>query len=100
MLSVRHGPLPWTRQLEIAIPEIVQIYVSRRTRIYREHAWDDTSWGGEVRQLCTYDLFAIDGTARQRGLVRGLDNSDDAQFLEAALRTRLALPDRPRVGQL
>jgi hypothetical protein len=89
VLSIRHSPLPWPGNRELHAREIDQLYCVERIR----HSRNSTR--------VTYELNAIrrrDG--RTVKLIGGLDDPQQALFLEQQIEEKLRIEDRPVGGEL
>lgn len=85
-VSVRHAPLPWAGNRTLPAAEIAQVYC-------QEEAGGDASTGG-----CSVNAVTRDG--RKVRILSGLEEGDQALFLEQLIESRLGIEDRPVAGEL
>lgn len=88
LLSVQHGPLPWPGNKTIETSDIDQLYCREKIR------------HGKNGPQVTYHLNAITTDGRKVDIVSGLDEADQALYLEQRLEEHLRLIDRPVPGEL
>jgi hypothetical protein len=81
-LTIRHGPLPWLGNREIAAGDIAQLHCKRET-------------GGRRNPSVTYSLAAVMKDGRQLALVRGLAEAEQALFIEQRVEERLDIAGAP-----
>lgn len=87
-LTIRHGPLPWPGQREIAVRDLQQLFCQEHvTRVK-----DGTS--------VSYSLNAVLQSGRKLALVKGLPEADQALYLEHAIEKHLGITNRPVPGEL
>lgn len=87
-LTVRHGPLPWLGNRELACEDLDQLYCVKRVR-HSEHG-----------HSTSYTLNALLHDGRKVSLVRGLPEIEEGAFLEEQIETRLGIPDRHVRGDI
>lgn len=87
-LVIRHGPLRWKANLDLAGSELVQLY--GREEIHR----------GKNGVSVSYSLNAIDRKGTQRKLLMGLTEVEQVLWLEQALERQLGIGDRPVDGEV
>ena len=88
-LSIRHAPLLWPGNKQLNPAHLSQLYSEK----YASHRQNDTT---QYRyQVCAK---TIDG--REIKLLRGLEESEQARFIEQQLKKHLAIKDRPVQGEL
>ncbi|HEY8428110.1 MAG TPA: hypothetical protein VIL20_07035, partial [Sandaracinaceae bacterium] len=80
-LSVRHGPLPWIGNVEIETARLLQLYVRRHSS---KRDFPDT-WSV---QADTDDFETIT-------LLDGLDDREQAEYIEWAVEAHLGIEDDP-----
>jgi len=89
-VTVRSGPVPWRRRVEIPAEEIAQVFTTEKR--YRQE-------DGPEQRLYAVEVLTRDGA--RVPLVRGMiQELEHALFLEQALETRLGLPDRRVAGEV
>ena len=86
-LTVRHGPLPWPGNYTLNSAEVEQLYCQSK--------FHNSKNGGRY----TYEVHAVllDGTKQK--LVSGLDDPDQAIFIEQQLEDHLRIEDRRVPGE-
>ncbi len=87
-LTVRHGPLPAARNVELSRETIRQLYGVERVRRSRR----STS--------VTYELQAIKADGGSVAVVKGLETPEQALFLEQELERFLGIKDEAVRGEL
>ena len=87
-LRVRHGPMPWLPQPTLARRDIEQLYVTREVS------------RGKNGVSVTFSVRAVTRDHRGLLLVKGLDQLDQALWLEQEIERHLGLRDRPVAGEL
>lgn len=85
-LTVRHGPVPWSGQVSLPTAEIEQVFCTEKMHRGKH---GNRSW--------TYRVNAMLTDGRKVELVSGLQESDQALYIEQTLEDHLRIPDR-RVG--
>ncbi|MBN1344564.1 MAG: hypothetical protein JXQ73_17875 [Phycisphaerae bacterium] len=88
ILSVRHTPLPWPGNHRIETAGLDQIYCTEEIR----HGEDNASFNYVVNAKLT------DG--RKVKLLTGLDEPDQALFIEQQIERHLGIEDRPVRGEM
>lgn len=88
-LIVRHGPLPWRGNHAVPTMDLDQLYVT-------EHVSHSRNGGSSV----AYQLNARLRTRRTIKLLSGLEEADQALFIEQQLERHLGIEDRPVGGEL
>jgi len=88
VLTVRHGPLPWLGNQQIATATLEQLYCE-------EHV-SRTRNGTTI----TYSVRARSKDGRMVKLVTGLPERDQAMYIEQEIERHLGIADRPVSGQL
>jgi hypothetical protein len=89
VLSVRHGPVPaFKRNFTLAGATLKQLYVKERV-----------SGSGSDRSSA-YDLCALTDDGRELIVLPGLDEPDQALYLEQQIERRLGIADREIAGEL
>lgn len=86
-LTVRHGPLPFWGNKEIATNDILQLYTKHNFSMWRR------SWSGH------YELHAVTGKNRHEKLLSGWENSDYPVFVEQEVEHFLGIEDYPVRGE-
>ena len=86
-LTVRHGPLPWPGNYTMNSADVEQVYCQSK--------FHNGKNGGRF----TYEVHAVllDGTKQK--LVSGLDDPDQAIFIEQQLEDHLSIKDRRVPGE-
>lgn len=82
-LTVRHGPLPWWGNTQMAASDIEQIFC-------RQHIGN--------KGARTYRVIALEKGGAERFLLKDLPDAEQALFIEQALEARLGIIDVPVVG--
>ncbi len=88
-ISIRHGPIPWRGNRIMPSTEIEQIYC--------EEQRGRSSPGGRIG---AYSVNALTRDGRKVTLLRGLEEADQALYIEQAMEAGLGLEDRPVGGEL
>lgn len=86
-VSVRHGPLPWFGNLEMEASALKQLYAKERITSSRN--------GTTVR----YDLNALTSDGRSIKFVGGMENSDQAVYIEQEIEKFLGIKDGQVKGE-
>jgi hypothetical protein len=86
-VSVRHGPLPWFGNREMDSSAIKQLYAKEMI---------STSRNGTT---VSYDLNALTRDGRSIKFVGGLENSDQALYIEQEIEKFLGVKDGPVKGE-
>ena len=86
-LAVRHKPIPWIGNKEIASSNLKQLYTKEKILRSRN--------GRTVR----YEVHAITHGGRNVKLVEGLDSSEQALFIEQEIEKYLNITDVPVKGE-
>jgi len=86
-LSVHHAPLPWFGNVKLAAGKVDQIWCRMRIQ-YRNNGGSTT----------TYEVHANSTHGQSKTLLKGLNNADEALFLEQQIETYLKLEDKPVPG--
>lgn len=82
LLSVRHGPLPWRGNLDVPTDGLAQLFCTEKISRGKN--------GTTVR----YDVEAVLKDGRHLPIVRGLDDRDQALYIEQTLEKHLGIADR------
>lgn len=88
VLLIRHGPIPWRGNLDVATADLEQIFCRSR-RIRRKNGY-----------YYRYDVLAADREGRERVLLKGLEHPEQALYLEQKLEAFLGITDRPVSGEM
>ena len=88
-ILVRHRPLPFLGNKTLSASDIKQLYAKKKISRRLE---GDTS--------VTYEVHAITHGGRNVKLVRGLDSSEQALFIEQEIEKYLGIQDAPVKGEL
>lgn len=87
-LIIKHGPLPWTGNRDLYANDLTQLFVREsRTTTRRRGRFDS-------QVAYSYTLFAIDAGAREITLLKGLENVNEARYLERAFEGRLGIKNK------
>ncbi|HLQ46343.1 MAG TPA: hypothetical protein VK137_16485, partial [Planctomycetaceae bacterium] len=89
---VRHGPVPWKGNLDLATDGIEQIYCQRKINRSRS---DD----GDISTSTRFEVHAVAGAQKVK-LLSGLQEADHALFVEQRLERFLGIEDRPVPGEM
>ncbi len=87
-LGITHAPLPWGGDKELPAYEIEQIYCKERI---------SNSNNGISRK---YDVYAKMKDNARKKLLAGLDDMEQALYIEQTLERYLGIKDRPVAGEL
>jgi hypothetical protein len=87
-LSVRHGPLPWRGVPAVPAARITQLYCKQRIH----HGKNGTT--------TTYEVWIARDEGGALKLVSGLDDPDQALFVEQRVEKALGLSNLPMPGEL
>ncbi|HUS27661.1 MAG TPA: hypothetical protein VMZ53_04110 [Kofleriaceae bacterium] len=87
-LRIEHGPLPWRGNATLNRDEIRQLYVFTHTTTDSDN---DTS--------TTYQLCALLANGRERKLVKGLREQNEAAYLEDMLENALGIANASVPGE-
>ena len=87
-LAVRHHPLPWWPAPTIDVADIEQFYVVERI----SHGKDSTT--------VSYDVLAVSRANSSIKLLRGLEEVDQALYLEQIFEQIMRIRDRPVAGEV
>jgi len=86
-LSITHGPLPWRGNKQLKSSNITQVYCKERIHPGRQ-------------PNCTYEVQAILRGGAHEKLLSGLDESEQALYLEQEIERFLEIENRPVKGEL
>jgi hypothetical protein len=86
--SIRHGPLPWLGNKRLAASHINQLYCKEKV----SHRRRSTS--------LTYEVHAVTSANTTEKLIAGLNEPEEALFLEQEIERFLGIKDRPVPGEL
>ena len=87
-ITVRHGPLPWAGNLELQVGNVKQLYSNEK----RSQSDGSTS--------TAYEVHAITQYGRTIKLVRGLETSQQALYIEQEIEKYLGIEDVPVKGEI
>jgi len=87
-LSIRHHPLPWRGNRTLDARSIKQLFVRSKT----SHSENGTS--------TTYELHAVTQANGREKLLTGLQEQDQALFLEQEIERHLRIEDTPVRGEI
>ncbi len=87
-LRVRHGPVPWVGNLELASDDLAQLFC--KERVHRKKRGTSS----------TYELWAQRKHGASLRILRGGTDSDQALYLEQAIERALGIRDQPVAGEL
>ena len=86
-LTVRHTPLPWPGNRSLDTADVKQLYCRRRIRNGRNGSSE------------TYDLHLITSNNAKIKLASGLEDPEQALFLEQRIEQYLGIQDQPVPGE-
>ncbi len=86
ILTVQHGPLPWWGNRQLVATDLDQLYCRRRLTHNR---------GGTSE---TFELHATLKSGTSLKLLSGIEDAEQALFIEAEVERRLGIKDRRVVG--
>jgi hypothetical protein len=85
--TIQHGPLPWPGNRTIDTADLKQLYCRQRVRNTRNGTSE------------TYELHAQLADGKQLKLISGLDEAEQALFLEQQIEKYLGIKDVPVAGE-
>jgi hypothetical protein len=88
-LHVKHGPLPWRSNTRLGSDEIRQLYVHRNEHTDSDN---DSKWS-------TYDVCALLTNGREKKLVKGLREHNEAAYLEHVAERALGIANARVPGE-
>lgn len=88
VIEVRHAPLPWFGKTTIPVHEVAQLYCAERVTRSKN--------GTRV----SYELRCLDRGKRARKLLSGLQDREQARYIEREIESILGIADRPVSGEL
>ncbi len=88
VLHVRHGPMPWFGNLDLLVGDLEQLYAKQVVK--QNQNGSSTS----------YEVHAILRNGRQQKLISGLDEPEQALYLEQEIERYLGIEDRPVPSEL
>jgi predicted RNA-binding Zn-ribbon protein involved in translation (DUF1610 family) len=86
--AVYHDPMPWPGEIKMPTGELTQLYCKEKV----QH--------GENGSTTTYELCAILSNKKALTLLKGLDSSDVALYMEQQVERLLKISDQPVGGEL
>ncbi len=86
-MEIRTLPVPWRGNKRVRVADVSQIYVSEKVR--------NNSNNGMSKR---YELHMIDRKNKQTPLIKGIDDAQEALFLERRLEELLKLESKPVAG--
>ena len=87
-LTVRHGPMRWGGNHTLSVDDILQFYCSDRTHTNRQRHWT------------SYQLNVLKKDGTKLVLLGGLNEREEALFLEERLEEKLGIAPRQVPGEL
>lgn len=87
-LTIAHRPFPWIGSLELNARTLKQLY--SKERISR----------GRNGTSVTYEVHAVTKDGRSRRILGGLENSEQALYIEQEIESYLGIEDRPVRGEI
>ncbi len=87
-LTVHHGPLPWPGNRDLACDDLSKLYCSEDVR------------RGRHGTMTRYTLNALLQDGKKVTLLSGLEEFEEALFLEQQIEARLSIPDRRVPGEI
>lgn len=88
VLSVKHVPLPWPGNLQIATSEIQQLFCDAHQTV------------NEGRVSIFYKVYVVDRNNERKKLLGPLSDKQHALFLEQAIENHLRIEDQHIPGQI
>jgi hypothetical protein len=88
-VAVKHGPLPIGRNHDLAADELKQVYCA-----------EQKSGGMSGPKPSSYNLNAVTRDGRKLTLIRGLDEPEQALYLEELIEVMLGIPDERVPGEM
>lgn len=87
-VSVRNGPVPWFGNKDFLTGDLKQLYSK------------ETISQGRNSTSATYEVHLITTSGKSEALVKGLETSEQALFIEQEIERHLGIEDVPVRGQL
>lgn len=87
-LSIKHYPLPWFGQIQLPVESIQQVYCKEKVSRNKN--------GTSI----TYDVHCLDHNTFSKKLISGLNDQEQARFIEREIEKTLGIKDRPVSGEL
>lgn len=81
-LAVRHSPVPWPGNREISASDLKQLYTKEKIQKI-----------GDGGIAVTYEIRALTHRGKSVQLLRGLDESEQARFIEQEIEKHLGIED-------
>ena len=88
LVGIRHRPIPWFGNKDIPVSNIKQLYVTEKLSRGRHGA------------STTYEVRVVTNSGRNIKLVGGLDNREQALYLEQKIEDYLDIEDQHVPGQV
>ena len=88
MLTIKHGPLPWFGNKQLHSHDLAQLYCKECMHRHKNSS------------SCTYEVHAILKDGQHAKLVTGLDESEQALYLEQEIERFLRIEDQPVRGEM
>jgi len=88
VLSVSHRPVPWPGNVTLNTDEVEQLYFTEKIR------------HGKNTVHTRYTVEAVLRSGRKKSLLKGMNNADQALYVEQELERYLKIEDRPVRGEL
>lgn len=82
-IIIFHEPLPWYGDMELYTNELKQLYTKKKI------------YGGEVGPYTLYEVHVLTTHGRDIKLLRGLETSEQARYIEQKIEKYLHIEDRP-----
>lgn len=88
-MRIRHYPLPWFGSKILPRQEINQLFCEEKMSRNRNNGMS-----------YSYSLSAVMSGGKRLKLISGLDNPEDALFLEQRIESHLGIADKPVAGEM
>lgn len=87
-LSIKHYPLPWFGQTQIPVEHVKQVYCEKKIN------------RGKNSTHITHEVRYLDQNRRKKKLISGLNDADQARFIESEIEKTLGIKDRAVSGEI
>ena len=91
-ITVRHRPIPWVGNLELGVSNLKQLYSTEKISRIRSSA--------SSYEVVTYEVHAVTPNGRDIMLVRDLETSAQALYIEQEIEKCLGIEDTPVHGEV
>lgn len=91
-ISVLHGPLPWPGNKNISTLDIQQVYCIQ--------SFNSSSNYNNRRSSPSYDVCVMYQSGNREKLIGGIDQADQARYIEQQIESTLGIADTAIAGEL